>query len=222
MTLQNRSDPAGNLNAVPSRGMFTGNRGIIHDPDSRALLNRRWTTKSWIICSCEWKGRKRIPMGRNRPGGKTGWTELFFLDEVTALAAGHRPCFVCRRQNAVLFAEAFAAGNGLADTKVVKIDKLLHRERALSGRARPYVIDPDEITRLPSGTIVDADGDFLAVRNGIVLPWSFEGYLAARDPRELRSREVILVTPRATLAALDTGYRPVWHESAVSGFPVRA
>ena len=84
--------------------LFTGNRGIIHDPATKTLLRKRWTTKAWIICSCEYKGVRREPMGRNGPNGKAGWTELFFLDEVTALAAGHRPCFTCRRERAKEFA----------------------------------------------------------------------------------------------------------------------
>jgi len=92
MPLQNRVTPFGDIIATPARGMFTGNRGIIHDPATRTLLRRRWTTKSWIVCACEWKGIRRDVMG-----GRS-WTELFFLDEATALAAGHRPCFLCRRE----------------------------------------------------------------------------------------------------------------------------
>ena len=97
MPLQNRVDPFGAIHAVDARGLFTGNRGIIHDPATKTLLKRRWTTKAWIICTCEYKGRRREVMGRNGPNGGACWTELFFLDEVTALAAGHRPCFTCRR-----------------------------------------------------------------------------------------------------------------------------
>ena len=93
MPLQNRVDPFGDIHAVDARGLFMGNRGIIHDPDTKTLLKKRWALKAWIICVCDFKGVRREPMGRNRPGGKAGWTELFFLDEVTALAAGHRPCF---------------------------------------------------------------------------------------------------------------------------------
>ena len=100
MPLQNRVDPFGDIHAVDARGMFTGNRGIIHDPATKTLLRKRWATKAWIICSCEYKGVRREPMGRNSPNGNAGWTELFFLDEVTALAAGHRPCFTCRRERA--------------------------------------------------------------------------------------------------------------------------
>ena len=108
MPLQNRVDPFGEIHAVDARGMFTGNRGVIHDPDTKTLLKRRWTTKAWIICSCELQGPQADVMGRNARSGGAGWTELFFLDEVTALAAGHRPCFACRREAAKAFASASA------------------------------------------------------------------------------------------------------------------
>ena len=113
MPLQNRVDPFGDIHAVPERGLFMGNRGIIHDPDTKTLLEKRWALHAWIICVCEFKGRKREPMGRNGPGGKAGYTELFFLDEVTALAAGHRPCFHCRREQAEAFAAHFGHAVGV-------------------------------------------------------------------------------------------------------------
>src|SRR3984893_9626707 len=85
--LQNRVTPFGDIVAIPQRGMFTGNRGIIHDPATKTLLRKRWASKAWLICSCNFKDRRRDVMaGRS-------WTELFFLDEAVALAAGHRPCF---------------------------------------------------------------------------------------------------------------------------------
>jgi hypothetical protein len=91
MPLQNRVTPFGDIVAIPQRGMFTGNRGIIHDPATRTLLKRRWASKAWLVCLCEFRGRRRAVMsGRS-------WTELFFLDEAVALAAGHRPCFFCVR-----------------------------------------------------------------------------------------------------------------------------
>jgi hypothetical protein len=86
MPLQNRVTPFGDIVAIPQRGIFTGNRGIIHDPATRTLLNRRWASKAWLVCLCEYKGRRRAVMGRR------SWTKLFFLDEAVALAAGHRPC----------------------------------------------------------------------------------------------------------------------------------
>src|SRR5258708_21001986 len=86
MPLQNRVTPTGDIIATPHRGLFTGNRGIIHDPATKTLLTRRWASQAWLTCVCEFRGRRREVMG-----GRS-WTELFFLDEATALAAGHRPC----------------------------------------------------------------------------------------------------------------------------------
>src|SRR5204862_794097 len=88
MPLQNRVTPFGDIVAIPQRGMFTGNRGIIHDPATRTLLHRRWAGKAWLICLCEYKDRQRAVMGRR------SWTELFFLDEAVALAAGQPPVFL--------------------------------------------------------------------------------------------------------------------------------
>jgi hypothetical protein len=139
MPLQNRVDPFGDIQAVDARGMFTGNRGIIHDPATKTLLRRRWTTKAWIICTCEYKGRRREVMGRNGPNGGAGWTELFFLDEVTALAAGHRPCFTCRREAAKAYAAAFGEAFGFEKPTVQVMDARLHAERLASmlGRGTP-------------------------------------------------------------------------------------
>src|SRR5947207_8281454 len=105
MALQNRVTPFGHIVAISQRGMFTGNRGIIHDPATRTLLKRRWASKAWLVCLCEFKGRHRTVMG-----GRS-WTELFFLDEAVALAAGHRPCFFCRRDAATEFRDCWALGS---------------------------------------------------------------------------------------------------------------
>ena len=95
--LQNRVTPTGDIIATPHRGMFTGNRGIIHDPATKTLLTKRWSSPAWITCLCEFRGWRRPVMARR------SWTELFFLDEATAFAAGHRPCFFCRRDDANRF-----------------------------------------------------------------------------------------------------------------------
>src|SRR5262249_13959030 len=129
MPLQNRVDPFGEIHAVPTRGMFTGNRGVIHNPETKTLTTRRWTTKAWLICQCELKGVRRDPMGRNGRTGNAGWTELFFLDEVTALASGHRPCFYCRRDRAKEFVGCYGVAFGIARPKVTEIDARLHKER---------------------------------------------------------------------------------------------
>ncbi len=115
MPLQNRVTPTGDIIATPHRGMFTGNRGIIHDPATKTLT-RRWASQAWLTCVCEFRGRRRDVMG-----GRS-WTELFFLDEATAFAAGHRPCFYCRGIDANRFRAAWEAGNGVANILAREID----------------------------------------------------------------------------------------------------
>src|SRR6476660_9075634 len=116
MPLQNRVTPFGEIVAIAQRGMFMGNRGIIHDPQTRTLLARRWVTKAWITCACAYKGVRRNVMSTH------SWTELFFLDEATALAAGHRPCFFCRRDGAMRFCVAWGRGNGRAHVRAHEIE----------------------------------------------------------------------------------------------------
>jgi hypothetical protein len=209
MPLQNRVDPFGEIHAVAARGMFTGNRGVIHDPATRTLLARRWSTKAWIICVCEFRGRRREVMGRNTPSGNAGWTELFFLDEVTALAAGHRPCFYCRREQAKDFAEHYGDAFRIAAPKAGEIDARLHEERLASGgRAQP--LDGAALRALPDGAVVSSGGRAFAIRGDTALPWSFSSYGPALDREALSGPALRLVTPPATVAVLRSGYRPVW------------
>ncbi|GHD49843.1 hypothetical protein GCM10017083_22670 [Thalassobaculum fulvum] len=205
MPLQNRVTPFGEIVAVPERGLFTGNRGIIHDPATRTLLNRRWTTKAWITCVCEFRGRRREVMAQR------GWTELFFLDEATALAAGHRPCFYCRRADAVRFRDAWAAGNGIARPLAPVMDATLHAER-LERRAKRRHPLPRSLGELPDGTMVAADGEAFLVNRGRLLRWSPAGYRPA-DPLPICQA---MITPPSTVAALAAGYRPVLHPSAAA------
>lgn len=206
MPLQNRVDPFGSIQATSERGLFTGNRGIIHDPHTRTLTSRRWRTKAWIICALEHpRGTHRVPMGRNGRGGGAGWTELFFLDEVTALAAGHRPCFYCRREAAISYQQA----TGIKDKPLPSapaMDVLLHRERLsekpLIGRA--------EIAALPAGSMIGVENRAFAVTKGKALTWNFGGYGKPQDLPDAAH----LITPPTTIAALRNGYRAVWHLTA--------
>ena len=209
MPLQNRVDPFGDIHAVAARGLFTGNRGIIHDPDTKTLLKKRWALKAWIICVCDFKGVRREPMGRNRPGGKAGWTELFFLDEVTALAAGHRPCFFCQRQRAKEFVGCFGDAFGIADPKAPEIDARLHKERLASG-GKPSVLSAQDFASLPDGAMVAVAGKAFAIRGGKALPWSFAGYGDGIDFKSLG--QPLRLTPETTLAVLRAGYRPIWRD----------
>lgn len=200
--LQNRVTPFGEIVAIPERGTFLGNRGIIHDTATRTLLNRHWTTKAWITCVCEFRGRRREPMAQR------GWTELFFLDEATALAAGHRPCFTCRRADAIAFRTAWAAGNRVGSPRAPAMDAVLHAER-LDRRAKRLHPLPSPAGRLPDGTMVADGGDAYLSNGGRAWRWSPGGYRAVgRWPAA-----VALVTPPSTVAALAAGYRPVLHPS---------
>src|SRR5690348_7595142 len=183
MPLQNRVDPFGELFATPSRGLFMGNRGgRIHTGD-RKLTKRRWASRQWICCVLDFRDRQRDVWGRY-------YTELFFLDEVTAFAAGHRPCFECRRKDADAFASCFprtgpssarprASGDpGATKAKELdfrlrgnerrgraprasEMDDVLHAER-LDGKTKR--IHRRNIDTLADGAMIALDGDVYAVR----------------------------------------------------------
>ncbi|MBX3598672.1 MAG: hypothetical protein KF874_13970 [Rhizobiaceae bacterium] len=189
--------------------MFTGNRGTLHDPDTKRLTGRRWTTRTWIICLCEFKGRKRQVFGRNARSGGTGYTNLFFLDEVTALAAGHRPCFECRRADAQRYLSCFSEGNSLGQIKAAQMDEVLHSQRIAANNSPP-ILARLEIEKLPDGTVVLSDGHFLVRRSGSFLRWSFDGYSNAENGPTTAQ----MLTPPGTVAALSAGYKPIWHSSA--------
>jgi hypothetical protein len=138
------------------------------------------------------------------------WTELFFLDEAIALAAGHRPCFYCRRDDANRFRAAWQRGNGASRVRATEMDEVLHRER-LQGRAKRLHPLPMRVEALPDGAMVQAGADSYLVAKGRALPWSFDGYREARDGLI----DPMLLTPPSTLRAMAEGYRPVLHASAV-------
>jgi hypothetical protein len=218
MPLQNRVDPFGVIHAVPERGLFMGNRGIIHDPETKTLLKKRWALHAWIICVCAFRDVQREPMGRNRqsddqPGGKAGWTELFFLDEVTALSAGHRPCFFCRRERASDFVQRFGAAFDIAEPRAPQVDKRLHRERLASGGRTP-VVSAEDLAGLPDGAMVADDANAYAMRGGKALRWSFAGYGEPAGFGGFSGRPLRLLTPATTVSVLRQGYQPVWHPSA--------
>ena len=201
--LQNRVTPFGDIVAVPQRGLLTGNRGIIHDPATKTLLRKRWSSKAWIACVCEFRGRRREVMG-----GRS-WTELFFLDEATAFAAGHRPCFYCRRDDANRFRAAWEKGNGVTDMRAAAIDTVLHRER-LDGRAKRLHELPVPVGQLPDGAMVALGGESYLIAKGEALRWSFDGYRRAN----VDAGAAMLLTPPSTLRALQSGYRVMLHPSA--------
>jgi len=215
--LQNRVRPDGALVAINAKGLFTGNRGILHDPDRKTLSGRRWTTSAWICCSLEWKGRRRDVWGRNRlrPDGTkgSGWSELFFLDEVTALAAGHRPCHFCRNADAKAFHAAFCFANG--ELNAGGKNKLLHDQRWQSSRAPATCLTEEQLADLPDAAMVSSNGRFFALKNGYALPWTFEGYSAPVVLSKLGAIDLLQITPASIIGALREGYRPRWHASAL-------
>jgi hypothetical protein len=203
MPLQNRVNPFGDLLAVPARGTLFGNRGGRFHTDARALTARRWASRRWICCVLDFKGRQRDVWGRF-------YTELFFLDEPTALAAGHRPCFECRRKDAEAFAERWREAHRLSARPLAdEMDEVLHDER-LRGRAKR--LHRRAIDALPDGAFIALNGEPFAVRRDGLLHWTPQGY----DRRERRPHgvDVDVLTPPAILAVLAAGYQPRWHPSA--------
>jgi hypothetical protein len=204
MPLPNRVRPDGTLFATPARGLFYGNRGgRFHDPASHAVPHRLYATAQWLCCMLSFKERKRKLWGR-------GYTELFFCDEVTALAAGHRPCMECRRADALAYRAALVAGLGLDERPhFPEIDRRLDGERRDGRQKRLHRLPA---ASLPDGAMIQhAPGIWLALRGDAALLWSPAGYVERR-PRPAGAVDVL--TPPATLAALARGYRPVWHPSA--------
>jgi hypothetical protein len=195
MPLQNRVSPFGEIVATAHRGRFTGNRGIIHDSATKTLLTRRWSSKAWITCVCEFRGRQRELMG-----GRS-WTELFFLDEATSLAAGHRPCFYCRRAEAEAFCDAWAKGNGREKPYAPEMDAVLHHER-LDGRMKRFHPLRKPALRLPDGAIVTTNGDSYLIAKGETWLWSFAGYRRV----SVNLSDAKLLTPPSIVNALRAGY----------------
>jgi hypothetical protein len=212
MPLQNRVTPEGEIVASPHRGLLLGNRGgCFHLPD-KTLGPRRWATRQWIACVLEFKGRHREVMQPNR------YTELFFLDEATALAAGHRPCFECRRAEADRFAELWARIHGDAErARAPAMDDQLHAERV--DRERRKVTFRARRADIPSGAFIRyaAEGGvrpYLVVGHSL-LAWSASGYGRLVLPTAI-SEEVDVLTPRSIVAVLSAGYRPMLHPSAAA------
>lgn len=193
MPLQNRVNPYGEIVASPARGTMMGNRGGKFHRDDQTLGKRRWATRHWICCDLYWKGVHHEPMGK-------GYTSLFFLDEVTAIAAGHRPCFYCRRKEAQHFL-SLASPPLMAN----EADLIVDKERR---GPRPEV----EVKGLPDGAMIDAGEGPLAVRGDHLLRWSFEGYSGAIPRRSVMSAR--LLTPKLYVGILARGFQPRWHSSA--------
>ncbi len=204
MPRPNRVTPDGRLLAVPDRGLFWGNRGPLldrHGEPSRHSGGRRW-----IVCVLEFKGRRRVQW---QPGRLT---ELYFLDEATALAAGHRPCAECRLEAHRAFAAAWRSAHPSDPPGVTAMDLRLHHDRLDDRGPGVHRRHEAELSGLPDGAMVELAGRPLLVRGGELLAWTPGGY-AGRRPRAAIGA-VRVITPRSTVAALAAGYRPVLHPTA--------
>jgi hypothetical protein len=212
MTLQNRVDPFGQIHAVPDRGTMFGNRGGCMHRDKR-LVGRPWTSERWICCFLEFKGRHRPEM--MAPGL---YTELFFLDEATAFAAGHRPCMECRRSDAKRFIAAWAKAHlpaGQLPKTISHIDAIAHRERIEPGTHRQRTTQV-RLDTLPDGVLVTLDDDPgkpLLLWRRKLLPWSFAGYGAPASAG--KAAAATLLTPPSFAVAFAAGYTPMVHPTAL-------
>jgi hypothetical protein len=200
MPLQSRVSPFGEFFATSTRGTLMGNRGgRLHD-DKQTLGKRRWTSKQWICCRLEFNNRHRAVWGDS-------YTELFFLDEVTAFAAGHRPCFECRRKDAERFAVLFSGKKKRVSAPAM--DAILHGERLAGVAKRAHV---RKLDTLPDGAMIARVDEAYAVRGRRLLRWTPGGYRESiARPRGI---ETDVLTPPSILAVLKRGYAPLWHASA--------
>ncbi len=198
MPLQNRVTPLGDLIATPERGLVYGNRGCLHDEHRE--IRRRHSTRRWIACRLQFRGRRRAPL--MAPGR---YTELFFLDEATALASGHRPCAECRRADYNRLTEVWRAlhpDQHGADA----IDAQLHSER-LFKRTPVRRLHDVRYEKLPDGAFVLHDDQPCLVIGSRLLPWSPGGYTSSH--RRPKNGAAALVTPPSLVALLDGGWTPV-------------
>ena len=205
MPLQNRVTPLGEIIACQARGTFMGNRGgPLHD-ETKRLTGKRWVNKHWIACVLDFRGRSREVMTPRR------YTELFFLDEATAFAAGHRPCFECRRADFNRYAGLWGELRGRSRRGyVAEMDDLMHSERLMPDKSKR--LHRARLADLPDGSFVMRDGKPHLVLGDALLEWSPGGYSRAR-PRPA-SGDIDLITPPSAIAVIGAGYAPVIHESA--------
>lgn len=206
MPLQNRVTPFGDLIATPARGLMFGNRGVLHNAERRIV--RHHQGQRWIICQLEFRGRHRPLM---TPGS---YTELFFLDEATALAAGHRPCAECRYQDYQRFRRCWSAArvdpSGTLPS-AGQMDTQLHRDRLAAGGARRLY--QDDIAALPDGVFIVQKGEAWLLWQAALHHWTPSGY-DQRLPRPA-SGAVTVLTPQATVQTIAAGYVAAVHPSAL-------
>ena len=196
--LQNRVTPSGSIIQTKARGAWTGTRGLIHNDQQQII--RAFKHQAWIICKLEFKGRKRKVMS---PGL---YTELFFLDEATAFAAGHRPCCECRRSEFNLFKTYWLKGNpeyGFTEKTSIKlIDAILHRERI--DKDFNKVTSLSTLNDLPTGTFILLDDNPYLLSDQMLYPWTAFGYGNKLPLPDMKLVEVL--TPKSIINTLRAGY----------------
>ena len=192
MPLQNRVDPSGDICLSSHRGKLMGNRGHLHN--DRKELIRLWQLKRWIICVLDFKGRQRELMEKGK------YTELFFLDEATALAAGHRPCAECQRDRLNSFKKYWTAANEISIKSLTEMDDYLHEERM--NPLKPTLT----LGTLPDGVMVEYQFKTFLKNKNLLHEWSFGGY---KDPIVLDPDLLVKVlTPMSVVRTIDAGYMP--------------
>lgn len=208
MPLQNRVSPGGELLRSSARGTLMGNRGGLLHNAQREIV-RQYKSRSWITCQLEFKGRRRVVMS---PGL---YTELFFLDEATSLASGHRPCAECRRDRFNAFKVAWTQWSVRDESKpllVHEMDVELHRARI--GGKREKITHESSIDSLPDGCLIRIDGSVYLVQGQSLLLWSLQGY-GKRIERH-HGEVVSVLTPQPIVECLRRGYVPGVHESSLA------
>jgi hypothetical protein len=207
MSRQNRVDPWGQLNAVTAKGALLGNRGILHNDQEQIIT--QWRSKAWLTCQIKFMERKSTVFEPN------SYSQLFFVDEATAFAAGHRPCAECRRERFNEFKAAWIEANRELiqgeNPTIADIDKVIHAERVTEEkRKRTFVA---QLGSLPAGAMIDVDGTPLLVWRGKLLPWSFDGYGKSQASLP-SSTSVQVLTPASVVRVFASGFTPQIHLSA--------
>lgn len=207
MPLQNRVNPFGGLDAVPARGTWLGNRGILHD--ARREVVAQWRTQAWITCVLHYRGVRRVVFSPHT------WSELFFLDEATAFAAGHRPCAYCRRARYKVFKRTWCAANAAwlegPQPRIAWIDARLHAERVRRGGAKATWTA--RLGALPDGTFMAREGAAWLIWRGALHPWTHFGYGAPHALPDAGTVATVL-TPRSIVAMFARGFVPQVDTSA--------
>ena len=205
MPLQNRVDPWGRLNAVPSKAATVmGNRGILHDGQRRIV--KKWAHKNWIACDPTYRSIDRTPLFQ-----PSRYSELFFLDEATAFAAGHRPCNYCQHARFASFREAWKHAYPTSSLNADEMDAQIHADRVLRNGTK--VTFQAALTSLPEGTFVELNEEAFLVHGGNLWKWSFDGYLNAALAE---GSEVTVLTPRCIVDVFRAGLRPGIHKTVAS------